>query len=100
MPSVALVSLLCESVVCSACVEFMTTLVEVACDFYGMSHILFGVGGTFLKNPVLLTLTTVGDDVVDKRLIVLLANVTFLGWNPVLFSMLLLALFESKLQWR
>lgn len=67
------------------------------CD---MSHILFGMGAISLQDPALVTFTSVGDGAVDESLMILCANVTFLGWHPVWFSMLLLAVPGSELEVR
>lgn len=41
-----------------------------------------------------------GDGAGDEMLMMLRANVTFFGWQPVLFSMVSSGVFESELGWR
>lgn len=69
-------------------------------EFCGIPHILFGVDAISSREPVLSTSTPVGDGAVQERLITLRANVTSFGCHPVLFQMLLLAVFESELERR
>lgn len=73
---------------------------ESGFDFHDMSHILFEVGVASLRKPVFLTFIPVGDGAVDEMLVMLWATATHFGWHPALFLMLLLALFDSKLERR
>lgn len=64
------------SVAFQFCGELMTSLGEGAFDFCKMSHILFEVGATSLKERVLGTVTPVGYGAYDDLLTMLQANVT------------------------
>lgn len=54
------------------------------------------MGPIFLCEPPVVTSTSMGDGAVEEALTFLWANRTLLGWHPLLFSILLLAAFESE----
>lgn len=65
-----------------------------------MTHIFLAVVAISSREPVWATFTLLVDSPVVEHFLMLQANLAFFGWHPFLFSMLLLAIFESGFQGR